>query len=173
MLQMSKIFIGLAFWNVVLFGVTIWLGVTHHSSHWQHQAVGVLTGIYTCLTHSIVMMHFMGSGKGIKEAVEGHGLPDDPRTGYVRRTKKFKGRTSGLATLGCLLTIAAVWLGGAKDVGMSKGMAHAWLSYAVVVFNIYAFWVEYKVIAENTAMIREINTKITAAGTSSTPSPRP
>src|SRR5664280_1586497 len=87
MLQMGKIFIGFAFWNVVLFGVTIWLGFTHQSAHWQHQAAGVLTGIYTCLTHCIVMMHFMGSGKGIKEAVETHNLPDDPQTGYVRRTR--------------------------------------------------------------------------------------
>ena len=162
MLQMSTIFLGLAFWNVVLFGVTIWMGITHQSSHWQHQAVGVLTGIYTCLTHCIVMMHFMGSGKGIKEAVETHNLPDDPQTGYVRRTKKFKGRTSGLATLSCLLVIAVVWLGGAKDVGMLKGMTHAWVSYFVVAFNLYAFYVEYRVIAENSAMIREIDAKIAA-----------
>ena len=70
MLQMGKIFVGMVFWNLVLFGVTIYLGVTHCSNHWQHQALGVLTGIYTCLTHCVVMMHFMGSGKGIKEAVE-------------------------------------------------------------------------------------------------------
>lgn len=162
MLQMGNIFIGLAFWNVVLFGVTIWLGVTHQSSHWQHQAAGVLTGIYTCLTHCIVMMHFMGSGKGIKEAVETHNLPNDPQTGYVRRTRKFKGRTSGLATLSCLFIIGVVWLGGAKDVGMLKGLTHAWVAYFVVVFNLYAFYVEYRVIAENTAMIREIDARITS-----------
>jgi hypothetical protein len=164
MLQMGKIFIGLVFWNIVLFGVTIWLGVTHHTAHWLHEAMGVLTGIYTCLTHSIVLMHFMGSGKAIKEAVETHSLPNDPSTGYVRRTRKFKGRTSGLATLGCLLTIAVVWLGGAKDVGMLKGMAHAWVAYAVVAFNLYAFRVEYLVIRENTDMIREIDAKIEAKG---------
>jgi hypothetical protein len=53
-------------------------------------------------------------------------------------------------------------LGGAKDVGMIKGMAHAWFSCFVVVFNLYSFWVEYKVIDENTAMIREIDAKIAA-----------
>jgi hypothetical protein len=162
MLQMGKIFIGLVFWNIVLFGVTIWLGVTHRTAHWQHEAVGVLTAIYTLLTHCVVMMHFMGSGKGIKEAVEAYDLPDDPKTGYVRRTKKFKGRTSGLATLSCLLIIAAAWLGGAKDVGMLTGMTHAWFSYFVVLFNLYSFWVEYKVINENTTMIREIDGKIAA-----------
>src|SRR5258706_13809265 len=112
MLQMGKIFVGLAFWNAVLFAITIWLGVAHHSSHWQHQAMGVLTGIYTCLTHSIVLMHFMGSGKGIKEAVETHNLPNDPQTGYVRRTRRFKGRTSGHAALACLCVCGCVWLAG-------------------------------------------------------------
>ena len=163
MLQMGKIFIGLAFWNVVLFGVTIALGVTHQSSHWQHQAMGVLTGIYTCLTHSIVMMHFMGSGKGIKEAVETHSLPDDPKTGYVRRTRRFKGQTSGHATLCCLAIIVTVWLGGWMDTHKGNVAAHRWhmwFAWFTVAYNLYAFRAEYKVIAENTAMIREIDGKI-------------
>jgi hypothetical protein len=159
MLQMSKIFIGLAFWNVVLFAVTIWLGVTHHSAHWQHQAMGVLTGIYTCLTHSIVLMHFMGSGKGIKEAVATHALPDD----YVNRTRRFKAQTSGHATLCCLAIIVTVWLGGWMDTHKANVVAHRWhlwFAWVTVAYNLYAFGVEYRVIAENTAMIREIDAKI-------------
>jgi len=163
MLQMKIIFLGLAFWNIVLFGVTIWLGIAHYSSHWQHQALGVLTGIYTCLTHSVVMMHFMGSGKGIKEAVETHNLPNDPQTGYVRRTRRFKGQTSGHATLCCILIIILVWLGGWTDTSKGNPTAHAWhkwFAWFTVLYNLYAFWVEYKVIRENTAMIREIDEKI-------------
>ena len=74
--------------SVVLFAVTIWLGLAHHSDHWQHQACGVVKGLYTCLTHSVVLMHFMGSGKAIKEAVQTHALPDDPKTGYTRQTRR-------------------------------------------------------------------------------------
>ena len=162
MLQMGKIFTGLVVWNVMLFAVSIWLGVTHRSAHWQHQAVGVLTGIYTCLTHSVVLMHFMGSGKAIREVVETHGLQDDPQTGYVHRARTFKARTSGLATLCCLLILVAVWLGGAKDVGMLKGPLHPWFSCFVVAFNLYSFRVEHRVIRENTEMIREINARIAA-----------
>ena len=160
MLQMSKIFIGFVFWNTVLFGVTIWLGVTHQSAHWQHQAAGVLTGIYTCLTNCIVMMHFMGSGKGIKEAVETHNLPNDPQTGYTRRSRRLHARASAMATLCCLLIIVAAVLGAAKDTGRLQGSTHAWFAGFAVAFNLYAFYVEYRVIAANTAMIREINAKI-------------
>lgn len=163
MLQMPKIFIGLVFWNLVLFGVTVWLGVTHRSAHWQHQALGVVTGIYTCLTHSIVLMHFMGSGKAIKEAVQAHALPDDPKTGYSRQTRKFKARTSGLATLGCLLAIVVVCLGGWADthkVNLKAYHWHVWCAYGIIIFNLYAFWVEYRVITENTALIREVDSQI-------------
>jgi len=161
MLQMGKIFVGMAFWNVVLFAVTLYFGMTHRSANWLHQGLGVLTGLYTCLTHCVVMMHFMGSGKGIKEAIATHHLPNDPQTGYTRRIRRLTGRSSGMATFGCITIIAAVLLGGAKDTGLSRGMLHAWVSWVVVVFNIYAFWVEYKVIRENTTMIREINSVIT------------
>jgi hypothetical protein len=165
MLQMSKIFIGLAFWNIVLFGATIWLGATHHSAQWQHQGMGVLTGIYTCFTHCVVMMHFMGSGKGIKEAVEAHDLPNDPKTGYVRRTRRFKGQTSGHATLSCIFIIVTVWLGGWMDTHKLNPAAHhwhMWFAWFTVAYNLYAFRAEYKVIVENTAMIREIDANIAA-----------
>ena len=160
MLQMGKIFLGLVFWNVVLFGITIWLGVTHRSAHWQHQAMGVLTALYTCLTHCIVMMHFMGSGKGIKEAVQTYNLPNDPQTGYTRRSRKLHGRASAMATLSATLIMVTAWLGGAKDVGILKGTTHAWFAFFAVAFNFYSFWVEYKAITTNTAMIREINALI-------------
>jgi hypothetical protein len=163
MLQMGKIFIGLAAWNVVLFGITIWLGVTHHSTYWQHQAMGVLTDVYTLFTHSVVLMHFMGSGKGIKEAVEMYRLPNDPNTGYIRRTRRFKGQTSGHATLCCLLVIVTAWLGGWMDTHKLNPTVRLWhlgVALFTVAYNLYAFRVEYKVISENTAMIREIDARI-------------
>ena len=172
MLRMKIIFMGLAFWNVVLFAVTIGLGIAHQSAHWQHQALGVLTGIYTCLTHSVVMMHFMGSGKGIKEAVETHNLPEE----YARRTRRFKGQTSGHATMCCLFAIITVWLGGWMDTHKGNLTAHYWhmgFAWFTIAYNLYAFWVEYRVISENTAMIREIDAKITTAETSSKPVPQP
>src|ERR1041384_2601692 len=115
MLQMGKIFLGMAFWNIVLFAISLVLGLTHRTQHWTHEWVGVLTGIYTCLTHCVVMMHFMGSGKGIKEAVATYDLPTGPEPGSARRLPRFPARTSAMATFGSLATIIVVWLGGAKD----------------------------------------------------------
>lgn len=159
---MNIIFVGLVFWNVVLFAFKVWASANHWSANWLF-SLGVLTGIYTCLTHSIVMMHFMGSGKGVKEAVETHQLPNDPQTGYVRRTRRFKGQTSGHATLSCILIMVVVWLGGWTQTSPGNPVAfqwHRWFAYFTVAYNLYAFWVEYRVIRENTAMIHEIDAQI-------------
>jgi MFS family permease len=152
---MRIIFLGLAIWNTIFFVATLYLGETHA---WpMHFTVALITAIFTCVTHSVVMIHFMGTGKGIKEAVETYSLPNDPQTGYVRRTKKFKARTSGLATLAPFLIIITTWLGAAHHTGRMGLLWHAVLAYFSVVFNLYAFVVEYRVIRENSAMMHEIN----------------
>src|SRR5207245_6499047 len=112
-----------------------------------------------------VLMHFMGSGKGIKEAVETHNMPNDPETGYVRRTRKFKARSSPAAAFACIFIIVAVWLGGWAQTSPNNPAArqwHRWFSAFALAYNLYTFWVEYRVIRENTEMIREINAKIAA-----------
>ena len=40
---------------------------------------------------------------------------------------------------------------------------HRWVAYLAVAYNLYVFWVEYRVIPENNAMICEINAKITGS----------
>ncbi len=155
---MRIIFLGLAFWNSIFFAVTICFGLMQDRV--VHFTAGLITAIFTCLTHSIVMIHFMGTGKGIKEAVESYSLPNDPQTGYVRRTRQFKARTSGLATLAPILIIVTAWLGAAHDTGHMGVAWHAALALLAVAFNLYAFVVEYRVITENTAMLREINRRI-------------
>lgn len=160
---MRIIFLGLAIWNTIFFAASLYLGLTHA---WPlHFTIGLVTALFTILTHSVVMIHFMGTGKGIKEAVEAHGLPNDPHNGYVQRTKRFKARTSGLATLAPLLIIVTAVLGAAHDTRQLPLPWHSWSAYLAVAFNLYAFVVEYRVICENTALMREINRLIAAKQT--------
>ncbi len=152
---MRIIFLGLAIWNTIFFAATIGLGVAHNRL--AHFTAGLITAIFTCLTHSLVMIHFMGTGKGIKEAVEGFSLPNDPRAGYVRRTRQFKARTSGLATLAPILIMITTWLGAGHATRGWPLSLHQWFAFFSVAFNLYAFVIEYRVIRENTTMMREIN----------------
>lgn len=165
---MNVIFLGVVVWNVLLFIATVIAGM----EGWKvwHFTLGVCTGIFTCFTHSLVFIQLIGSGKGIKEAVSAYSLPDDPKTGYVQRTKQFKSRAFPYAMYLPLITIAAVLLGGWHDTNRfaapgwlaASHQWHMWTAWIAVITNLYAFWKEYQVIAENSAMIWEINEAIRA-----------
>jgi hypothetical protein len=158
---MTKIFLGLAFWNVVLFALSIGTGIARHPLHGL--GMGVLTGIYTCLLHCIVMMHFMGSGKGIKEAIATHALPEEPATAFRRRSRLLHARASATATMACAVTLVAVWLGGWAHTTAPQSPSHAWhkwFAWFTVAFNLYAFAAEYRLIAKNTTLIREVDASI-------------
>src|SRR5947209_3559404 len=106
---MNVIFLGLVIWNILLLAATVVTGI-EKAIVW-HWSLGVFTGIFTCFTHSLVFIQLIGSGKGIKEAVEAYSLPNDPETGYIRRTKKFKGRAFPWAMYVPMITIVTAWLG--------------------------------------------------------------
>ncbi|MBI5395481.1 MAG: hypothetical protein HZA91_09325 [Verrucomicrobia bacterium] len=162
MTGMTAIFIGLVSWNTTFFAVTLWLALTGNPWHW---AAGLVTGVFTLLVHSIVFMHFIGTGKGIKESVESYDLPNDPQTGYVRRTKKLKARVFPHATFASLAIIAAIWLGGwyhsqrwlDRYENLTAFAWHRWGAYLALLYTAYAFYAEWKAIRENTAMLTEIN----------------
>jgi hypothetical protein len=173
----KRIFVGLALWNTIFLLATASLGYWAsldpvHSfdpahRHIWHFTAGVATAIFTCLTQSIVIIHFSGSGKGIKEAIEGHAIADDPITGYARRVRRFRGRVSGIAYSAVLLMVAATLLGGWYDrrllfhypagEQMLTHLLHLSVSILALVFNLYSFVKEYRLITENAALIAEVN----------------
>jgi hypothetical protein len=165
---MNLIFLGLVIWNVLFLVGTVLSGMYGWKT-W-HFSLGVLTGIFTCFTHSLVFIQLIGSGKGVKEAVDAYQLDPDGKLGYIERTKKFKSRAFPHAMFVPMLTIAVAWLGAWHDTNTfaaPKSLAlshqlHMWSAWVALVTNFYAFWREYQVIHENTLMIREINEKIRA-----------
>jgi len=172
---MNVIFLGLVIWNILLLAATVVAGV--NGARGWHFTLGVFTGIFTCFTHSLVFIQLIGTGKGIKEAVSAYSLPDHPETGYVRRTKKLKGRAFPHALFAPLVIMAVTWLGAwhhtnpvaAPDWVGASHQWHMWCSWIGVLYNLYAFRAEYQVIAENTALIREINEHIQRAGPQAEP----
>ena len=157
---MRIIFLGLAIWNTIFFIITIYLGETH--ARMNHFTMALITAIFTCLTHSVVYIHFLGTSKGVKEAIDGFSLPNDPETGFERRAKRYKARMRPMAMLAPMLIIITTWLGAAHDTGRIGVLWHAAFAYFSVVFNLLAFVMEYRAVTDNTAMIREINRLIAA-----------
>ncbi len=160
---MNIIFLGLIIWNILLFIATIATGMA--GLRLWHFSLGVFTTIFTSFTHSLVFIQLLGSGKGIKEAVSAYSLPDGSENSYIQRTKNFKSRAFPYAMFTPLLTIAVAWLGAWHDTNKAAApdwlpishQWHMWTAWIMVAINLYAFWKEYITIAENTALIREIN----------------
>ncbi|MBI4027820.1 MAG: hypothetical protein HY360_22735 [Verrucomicrobia bacterium] len=165
---MKLIFPGLITWNILLFAAAITTGI----EGWRiwHFSLGVFTGIFICLTHSLVFIHLIGSGKGVQEAVETHSLPNDPETGYVQRSRSYKKRAFPWAVSAPLAAMAVIWAGGWHDTNRFAApewldVSHGWhtgLVWIAVGTNLCAFWKEYRVIAENSRLIREVNEIIRA-----------
>jgi hypothetical protein len=157
---MNVIFLGLVIWNILMFVATIVTAML--GMRVWHWSLGVLTGIFTCFTHSLIFIQLIGSGKGVKEAVEAYSLPSEPKTGYLDQAKRFKSIAFPYAMYVPMITIITVWLGGWHDTNPPDQrklsyMIHMSAAWITVLLNLYAFWKEYQVVTDNTRMIREIN----------------
>ncbi len=165
---MHRIFAGLAFWTVVVFAAEFVLGilvgdairgqreaVAQRLFTW-HMMIGIGVGTLVTAIHVMVMFHFIGSGKEIKEHAAILGDSSD----IVRRLRRFKMLTSGLATLTPLVTGAAVILGGGAHMKALPGWVHWTLGLAALALNLVAFPVEYRCLKLNLQLIEEVDARI-------------
>lgn len=124
-------------------------------SRW-HQIGGLFVGVFTCLVHVIVMWHFLGSGKAMKEALAERGTGAD-KIQYIRRMKM---KVYPWTTFAMLVPIAGAILGGAalaQYVPLEAHLAFVLLGFAL---NIVAVVVTQKWLRINAHLIREVEAMI-------------
>lgn len=162
---MHRIFLGTAVWVMVLFFAQFGLGFAlgaaepgpaRQSLFLWHMMVGIFLATVTLILHVMTMFHFIGSGKELKEAVELLGGDAE----VIRRLRRFKMQTSGIATLAPVVTGAAVILGGGAHTGALPSWIHWGLGLAALVVNLCAFPVEYRTLKENLRLIHEIDARM-------------
>lgn len=159
---MHRIFAGMAIWAVIfmvaqnVFGIMTkrldpkWLGL--------HIAFGVFVGIYVCILHVMVMFHFIGSGKEMKEAIQI--LGGDSET--VKKMRRMKMLVMPPATFAPVLVGAGVILGGGAH---TKALGDwAWIHWALalggLLMNLWALPIEYRCLLMNLELLREVDDKI-------------
>lgn len=157
---MHRIFIGSAFWTVIFFAAQFVTGflVTPESPRFFHVHMlgGLFLATFVCVVHIMVMFHFVGSGKELKEAAEVLGENADI---YIK-VRQFKARTFPYATFAPMLTGAAVILGGGVDTGTLPGWIHWSLGLAALALNLAAFPVEYRALKANLELIEEVDRRL-------------
>ena len=123
-----------------------------------HLMFGVFVGIYVSILQVMVMFHFIGSGKEIKQAIAVVGGDAD----VVKRLRRMKMLVMPAATFAPLLVGAGVILGGGAH---TKALGNwAWIHWALagsgLLLNLYAFPIEYRCLVANLELLKEVDEKI-------------
>ena len=151
--------------------VTLGIALGDAESILRHYVAGLLTCIFTCLLHVLVLFYFIGTGKDIREAVE-----KDPalREEYVPWTRAQKNKVFPAATLAIILIIVATLMGGevhSRILAYNGGAilplravpawwVHLLLVLGAIVVNAYAFLVEVAAVRENRRGIEDLNLRL-------------
>jgi len=97
--------------DIVLLAGTAALGMTlsDSASIYRHYVLGMAASMFTCFIHVLVLFYLIGTGKDIRDAVEG--APDLMET-YVPLTRRLKRRVFPAACFAIALMVVATLMGG-------------------------------------------------------------
>lgn len=160
---MHRIFAGMAIWAVVFMVGEGALGVAIKRFHQPelmglHLVFGVFIGVYIAILQVMVMFHFIGSHKEIKQAMEVIGGDAE----VVKRLRKMKMQVMPAATFAPILVGAGVILGGGAHTKALGDWAwiHWALSLAGLALNLYAFPIQYRCLVANLEILKEVDDRI-------------
>ena len=157
---MHRIFVGTAVWTVIffiaefVFGLFLARGNPHLFG--VHMMLGVFLGTFVCVLHVMVMFHFIGSGKELKEAAEVLGENAD----IYQKVRHFKAKTFPYATFAPLVTGAAIVMGGGVHTHALPGWTHWAVGIAALALNLYSFPIEYQALRANLDLIHEVDQRL-------------
>lgn len=159
---MKRIWLALALWSTLFLLVAGGLGLALHGTQaepWKnyHLQAGVFTAIFVCFVHSLIFIHLLGTGLGIKRAIDEHHLDEAQKKDLHRFKMKAFPPCMGTA----VSAIATAVLGGAALNGASPH-AHLTLAIVVLVANVLTIPVVVKQLAENEQLLRRVEADVAA-----------
>ncbi len=159
---MAVIFAGLAIADIILMvtvGVLGYLYGMHDDMFKYHFMLGFLTTVFNIFVHCVVITYFLGTGIWLKEAIIQTGIGRELRA----PTWRFKWKVFPFALIAALSLGAGVVLGGGAHTGALSVSTHFWVIIAAFIFNLLTFFVEFRFITRNTAIMYELRNQLQAA----------
>jgi hypothetical protein len=159
---LKRIYLALAVYSTIFFLGAAYMGLRLHETQaepWKywHLRAGLFVAIFVCFVHSLVFIHLLGTGLGIKRAIDEHKLPEGAKADIYR----FKMRSFPPAFASMVATIVTAVLGGAALTGGSP-IPHLVLAIVALVVNLLTFpWV-VKQLGANEKVLREVEQALVA-----------
>ncbi len=170
---MTRIFISLAWFALVMMGATLIIGLSIGDLHtdrspdmlrWAtvHRLAGVATALTVVLVHSIVVTYFVGTSRWVKEVSEAYDLGAP----FLVRANTLKRRTFPWAVMGMLAVVGVIALGGAADPASGIRNSVNWVTphlvgaMAGLVFIAWCFFIEWNNIHANHQVIADVLTEV-------------
>jgi hypothetical protein len=124
-----------------------------------HMAVGIIAALFTLLVHCLIFTYFLGTGRWVKEVGRAYQLPDGD---LPLKTREFKRRVFPPALFAMLSTIAAVASGGGAQTSVTSfwSLSHPVLTTIALIINAWAYVVEFRIIAANTAVMDQVMAEV-------------
>jgi cytochrome bd-type quinol oxidase subunit 2 len=157
---MKRIYLALAIYSTIFFVGASILGLELHSTQaesWKywHLRAGLFVAIFVCFVHSLIFIHLLGTGLGIKRAIDEHKLREESKADLY----KFKMRAFPPAFASMVATIATAVLGGNALTGGSA-TAHLVLAAIALVVNVLTFPYVVKQLGENERVLRDVEKEL-------------
>jgi hypothetical protein len=129
---------------------------------WQrfHVIAGIFTGIFVCLVHSLIFIHLLGTGLGIKKAIDQLGLDEAPKA----ELRRFKMLCFPPAFLCMAIAIATAVTGGAVLARALDPGLHLALGGVLLVANVITFPFVARALGENERVLRAVEAAAAAKG---------
>lgn len=180
-MRMQPIFLALCAISFILLGYTFLLGRTYHLNSttgpdgevvivqsaegasepegffgWgllgTHFVMGIVSGIFVCFVHSIVLVYFLGTGKAIKEQIELQNWAEEP----YERSKKIMGQALMPTMAGIALVIIAAFSGGFSLIQMADPAVHMMIAACGIMGQLPVYARQWTLIRENGRLMDEV-----------------
>lgn len=122
----------------------------------NHVLVGLGANLLLLFSHSWILFYLIGTGKAIKLAVAEHGLA----ASYVEETRQFKAASYPWLMLAMGCAMATFILGGGAATGVLGSWIHHVLFILSVPVQVYALWIEHRVLWDNERLMNTINAQL-------------
>jgi Mn2+/Fe2+ NRAMP family transporter len=138
----------------VSLAITLYLGFTIEAGAGlqRHFLFALFATFVTILAQCMSIFYFIGTGKQVKDLMAAR--PEADR--FIRRTRQFKAKVFGPATLAILFTMAAWIVGGGVDTRVIPVVVHTGLAVMALLTNAFAFTREFRYMSENNALLDEV-----------------